>query len=227
MVEVTDERRKRIAAFIAPLRVRPGTAVDLGRDFDPGYRSDVVRKKDGRELLETGIAMLAEYQRGGDPALPPCQRRPPHRRPGVGDPTEGALLVLAYKAGLDIDATRERLPRLAPLPFDSSIRLMATFHATTGADGRPVVRCFVKGAATKPSTLAQFGWAVLPALTLLVVWELGKIVTRRVDARRRRPAGGPAVPVWTVPALPAQRRPVESRNAGAGTGVVVGEPPKV
>ena len=29
----------------------------------------------------------------------------------VGDPTEGALLVLAHKAGLDIDATRERLPR--------------------------------------------------------------------------------------------------------------------
>ena len=28
----------------------------------------------------------------------------------VGDPTEGALLVLAHKAGLDIDATRERLP---------------------------------------------------------------------------------------------------------------------
>ena len=27
----------------------------------------------------------------------------------VGDPTEGALLVLAYKAGLDIEATRERL----------------------------------------------------------------------------------------------------------------------
>src|SRR5213078_3163507 len=47
---------------IAPLRVTPGTAVDLGRDFDPAYRSDMVRKKEGRELLETGIAMLSEYQ---------------------------------------------------------------------------------------------------------------------------------------------------------------------
>jgi len=36
----------------------------------------------------------------------------------VGDPTEGALLVLAHKAGLDIDTTRERFPRLATLPFD-------------------------------------------------------------------------------------------------------------
>jgi P-type Ca2+ transporter type 2C len=36
----------------------------------------------------------------------------------VGDPTEGALLVLAYKAGMDIEGTREQLPRLATLPFD-------------------------------------------------------------------------------------------------------------
>ena len=65
----------------------------------------------------------------------------------VGDPTEGALLVLGHKAGLDIDATRERLPRLATLPFDPTYKLMATFHSATDASGRPVVRCFVKGAA--------------------------------------------------------------------------------
>ena len=65
----------------------------------------------------------------------------------VGDPTEGALLVLGYKAGLDIDETRERLPRLATLPFDPSYKLMATFNSATDTAGRPVVRCFVKGAA--------------------------------------------------------------------------------
>jgi Ca2+-transporting ATPase len=65
----------------------------------------------------------------------------------VGDPTEGALLVLAHKAGLDIEASRERLPRLATLPFDPTYKLMATFNATTDASGKGVVRCFVKGAA--------------------------------------------------------------------------------
>jgi P-type Ca2+ transporter type 2C len=65
----------------------------------------------------------------------------------VGDPTEGALLVLAHKAGMDIDATREELPRLATLPFDPTYKLMATFNQTTDASGQPVVRCFVKGAA--------------------------------------------------------------------------------
>jgi P-type Ca2+ transporter type 2C len=60
----------------------------------------------------------------------------------VGDPTEGALLVLAYKAGLDVDATREKYPRVATLPFDPTYKLMAVF---TRGDG--FVRCFVKGAA--------------------------------------------------------------------------------
>jgi P-type Ca2+ transporter type 2C len=71
----------------------------------------------------------------------------------VGDPTEGALLVLGCKAGLDIEATRERLPRLATLPFDPSYKLMATFNSCVDASGRPVVRCFVKGAA--PAVMAR------------------------------------------------------------------------
>jgi PPK2 family polyphosphate:nucleotide phosphotransferase len=59
---VTKARKKRIAAFIEPLRVEPGSSVQLGRDFDPRFRSGVAHKKDGRELLESGIALLAEYQ---------------------------------------------------------------------------------------------------------------------------------------------------------------------
>jgi P-type Ca2+ transporter type 2C len=76
----------------------------------------------------------------------------------VGDPTEGALLVLGYKAGLDIDATRERLPRLATLPFDPTYKLMATFNTATDAAGRPVVRCFVKGAA--PAVMSRAATAL-------------------------------------------------------------------
>jgi PPK2 family polyphosphate:nucleotide phosphotransferase len=62
VVEVTKARRKRIETFIEPLRVRPGSTVHLGRDFDPGMRYEITRKKDGRELLQTGIELLAEYQ---------------------------------------------------------------------------------------------------------------------------------------------------------------------
>ena len=63
----------------------------------------------------------------------------------VGDPTEGALLVLGYKAGLDIEETRARLPRLATLPFDPAYKLMATFNSATDAAGRPVARVSSRG----------------------------------------------------------------------------------
>ena len=73
----------------------------------------------------------------------------------VGDPTEGALLVLARKAGLDIEATRERHPREATLPFDPTYKLMAVF--TRGPVG-DVVRAYVKGAA--PAVMSHVATAL-------------------------------------------------------------------
>ena len=64
----------------------------------------------------------------------------------IGDPTEGALVVLAEKGGVDVVATRERYPRVAELPFDTAYKLMATFHRMADESGREVIRCFVKGA---------------------------------------------------------------------------------
>jgi len=64
----------------------------------------------------------------------------------VGDPTEGALIVLAAKGGIDPVETRKQFPRVGVVPFDAAYKLMATFHRMTDANGREVVRCFVKGA---------------------------------------------------------------------------------
>jgi magnesium-transporting ATPase (P-type) len=60
----------------------------------------------------------------------------------VGDPTEGALVVMAAKAGIDATALRSRAPRDAELAFDAVAKLMATRHR--GDDGRAFV--LVKGA---------------------------------------------------------------------------------
>ena len=64
----------------------------------------------------------------------------------VGDPTEGALLVLGHKARLDVEGTQATYPRLATLPFDPTYKLMAVFADAKDASGKAVVRIFVKGA---------------------------------------------------------------------------------
>jgi len=59
----------------------------------------------------------------------------------IGDPTEGALIVLAQKGGLDPLAEQDRRPRIAEIPFDSAHKFMATFHHVGDE-----VEMYVKGA---------------------------------------------------------------------------------
>jgi len=59
----------------------------------------------------------------------------------AGDPTEGALLTLAMKAGLSPTNLHVDRPRLDVIPFESEHRFMATLHATDGGS-----EVLVKGA---------------------------------------------------------------------------------
>jgi magnesium-transporting ATPase (P-type) len=45
-----------------------------------------------------------------------------------GDPTEGALTVLAIKAGKNVDETNQHFPRIDAIPFESEHRFMGTLH---------------------------------------------------------------------------------------------------
>ncbi|MGW6917017.1 polyphosphate kinase 2 family protein [Kitasatospora sp. NPDC054939] len=58
---MSTKQARRIAKFIEPLRVEPGSRVDLAEDFDPRFKSRM-KKRDGAGLLRTGIGLLAEYQ---------------------------------------------------------------------------------------------------------------------------------------------------------------------
>ncbi len=109
----------------------------------------------------------------------------------IGDPTEGALIVLGAKGGLDIQATRASHPRIAEVPFDSEYKFMATFHEMTGDDGQPVVRCYVKGA---PDVLiSRGGFYRAPDGALVPVTDDNRNLA--VDANDRMAASGERVMV--------------------------------
>lgn len=61
-----------------------------------------------------------------------------------GDPTEGALIVAARKAGLEDEALDARFARIAEVPFSSERKLMSTIH--TDAEQEDRLLAFTKGA---------------------------------------------------------------------------------
>jgi potassium/sodium efflux P-type ATPase len=61
-----------------------------------------------------------------------------------GDPTEGALIVSAMKAGLNKEEEKEKYPQIAIIPFESERGYMATLHRHKGKK-----YIFVKGAPEK------------------------------------------------------------------------------
>lgn len=61
-----------------------------------------------------------------------------------GDPTEGALIVAARKAGLEAEVLNARLVRIGEVPFSSERKLMSTVHSDTEEEER--LLAFTKGA---------------------------------------------------------------------------------
>ncbi len=58
--------------------------------------------------------------------IPPSESE--HAWSVAGDPTEGALLAMAVKAGIGLDDMHDRYPRVAEVPFDSERKRMTTIH---------------------------------------------------------------------------------------------------
>ncbi len=99
----------------------------------------------------------------------------------IGDPTEGALIVLAAKGGIDLEGARQMYPRVAEVPFDSEYKFMATFHNMKNEQGQPVVRCFVKGAPDVLITRGGSYW--LPDGTTQPVTEENKPLALKENDR--------------------------------------------
>ncbi len=102
-----------------------------------------------------------------------------------GDPTEGALLTAAHKAGLDLEAERRAWPRLDLLPFEAEHRFMASLHAD--AAGRFWV--FMKGAPEAVLARCRTAWG------------------RRATSRSTSRPGGRAPRRWPQRASGCSRSP--------------------
>ncbi|HET8699915.1 MAG TPA: cation-transporting P-type ATPase, partial [Gammaproteobacteria bacterium] len=110
-----------------------------------GYVPDgEVRREDGGpvdgELRAELVRALAAAERANNALL--CERG------GVwtvkGDPTDGALLVAARKAGIDNGALDARFTRVAEVPFSSERKLMSTIQSDADRDAQ--LRALTKGA---------------------------------------------------------------------------------
>ena len=125
--------------------------VTAGRVFEvdgAGYAPHGGFSVDGAQLAPQDAPELADIAR----AALFCNDAVLHEAGGAwkleGDPTEGALLTLALKAGLDRHHESESLPRVDAIPFESEHRFMATLHH----DHAGHAFAFVKGA---PERLLQ------------------------------------------------------------------------
>jgi Ca2+-transporting ATPase len=85
-----------------------------------------------------------------------------------GDPTEGAFIVAADKAGISNKALNEEYPRVSEIPFDSTRKRMTTVHKTP--EGKLVA--YVKGASEM----------VLERCSMILDGDVRSITKEDVDA---------------------------------------------
>ena len=83
-----------------------------------------------------------------------------------GDPTEGALVVAAAKAGMEKEVLEKHHPRIAEIPFQSEKQYMATLHSES--NGRTV---YMKGSVEKTLAFSNY---IMQDNQVMPLTEVGK-----------------------------------------------------
>ena len=109
-----------------------------------GYAPVGEVRQDGGKPIEGGLRFeLMRALAAGDRANNAVLTEQNGRWVVHGDPTEGALIVAARKAGLEAESLDARHQRVGEVPFSSERKLMTTVHTDTE---RESLRVFTKGA---------------------------------------------------------------------------------
>ena len=117
-----------------------------------GYLPEGEFWRDGRAINPHEDPKLALHLRIGAVCNDAVLTREDERRCSIfGDPTEGALVVAAGKAGMTKEKLEKAYPRLDEIPFQSEKMYMATLHP---GDGGRIA--YVKGAAEKILALSKY-----------------------------------------------------------------------
>ncbi|WP_256203702.1 cation-transporting P-type ATPase [Nitrosomonas sp. Nm58] len=109
----------------------------------------------GREILMNEHAEILDLVRAGVLCNDAQLREYEGNWIVEGDPTEGALITLALKAGLDPLFEHESLPRTDAIPFESEHRFMATLHHDHAGHGY----IYLKGAPEEVLAMCTREWS--------------------------------------------------------------------
>jgi Ca2+-transporting ATPase len=110
-----------------------------------GYAPEGEVSRDGAGAIEGALRIeLERALAAGDRANNAVLQEHDGRWTVQGDPTEGALVVAARKAGLEDEALDLRFERIGEVPFSSERKLMTTIHTDAQRQERLLV--FTKGA---------------------------------------------------------------------------------
>lgn len=102
-----------------------------GVGYDPHGRFS----RQGRDIDPADNPQLMELVRGGLLCNESSLEHQGERWQVSGDPTDGALIALAMKAGLDREFSNHEYPRIDTIPFESEHKFMATLHHDHAGQG--------------------------------------------------------------------------------------------
>jgi magnesium-transporting ATPase (P-type) len=146
------------------------TSDDIYRVEGAGYIPEGAFLVDGTKIdPQRDQPVLAELLRGALLCNESSVREKDGRWTLEGEPTEGSLVALGMKAGLDPHHLQASHPRLATIPFDSAHKFMATLHrdddgafiVMKGAPEAVLAACAMQRTRHGDAPLDQLTWGTL------------------------------------------------------------------